>query len=339
MNKLKTYNFPKIDSFIRHREGEIKLGEKVDYINDNETIESQLELSKAKFVVLGIPENFGIKAGLGVRNASYTWEASLKALLNVQNNKFNKGKKLLILGHLDFSEEEKKAVTIDTETDAGIKELKGIVDGIDKEVTFWIQKIVGYGKTPIIIGGGQNNAYGIIKGCALALNKPLNVINFDAHSDLLKMNGRHSGNAFSYTLKEGFLKKYYMFGLQENHIPKYVVNTIKNNKEYIKYTTFEELFIRREKGMEFELNRAYDFVKTAPFGVEVDCDAMTNFPADATSLNGFTPREIRRSVVQFSKSSNTTYLHISEATPDISDKYELQRVGTFISCLITDFIR
>ncbi|GLB49189.1 arginase family protein [Neptunitalea lumnitzerae] len=339
MNKLKTYNFPKIDSYINHREGEIKLGEKVDYINDNDPVESQLELSKAKYVVLGIPENLGIKAGLGVRDAAYTWEAALRALLNVQHNRFNKGKKLLILGHLDFVDEENEAAGLNTESAEGIKQLKKIVDTIDKEVTYWVQKIVASGKTPIIIGGGQNNAYGIIKGCALALNKPLNVINFDAHADLLKMNGRHSGNAFSYVLKEGFMKKYYIFGIQENHVPKYVLNTIKKNKDFIRFTTLEELFIRREKGIDFELNRAYEFVKSSAFGVEVDCDVMTNFPSDAISFSGFTPRELRRSVTQFSSSSNTTYLHISEATPDSGSKYEAQQVGSFISCLITDFIR
>lgn len=339
MSKLKTYNFQKIDSYIKHRDGEVKLGEKVDYIHENETVEGQLEISDAAYVVLGIPENLGIKAGSGRSNAAHTWEATLKALLNVQHNKYNKGKKLLILGHLDFSEEENLAAGIDIETDEGVKQLKVIVDSIDKEVTFWIQKIVGFGKIPIIVGGGQNNAYGVIKGCALALNKALNVINFDAHSDLLKMNGRHSGNAFSYALKEGFLKKYFIFGMQENHIPKYVLANIKKNKSNIRYTTYEELFIRYEKGIEFELNQAFEFLKTSAYGIEVDCDAITSFPTDAISMNGFTVREIRKSVAQLCKSSNITYLHISEATPDPNNSNELQEVGTFIACLITDFIR
>jgi formiminoglutamase len=43
--------------------------------------------------------------------------------------------------------------------------------------------IIKLGKIPIIIGGGHNNAYGNIKGSALAKGK-LNAINFDAHSIL-----------------------------------------------------------------------------------------------------------------------------------------------------------
>lgn len=339
MNKLVSYNLSKLDTFIRHRKGEVKFGEKVGFIHDNDALDNQLEVSKAKYVLLGVPENVGIKAGLGEKDATYTWNATLDILLNTQNNKFNKGKKLLILGHLDFAEETAQAVAKDMNTEEGQKAVKDIVDKIDKEVTFWIQKIIGFGKIPIIIGGGQNNAYGIIKGCALAKNKALNVINFDAHSDLLKLNGRHSGNGFSYAMKEGFLKKYYMFGIQENYIPKYVLSDIKKNKANIKYTTFEELFIRYEKGLDFELTKAFEFLKSSVYGIDIDCDAITNFPTDATSMNGFTTREIRRAVSQLSKDENITYLHISEATPDPESKTELQQVGTFISCLITDFIR
>jgi formiminoglutamase len=72
-------------------------------------------------------------------------------------------------------------------------------------------------KNPII--GGHNNSYGNIKGTALAKGKPVNAINFDAHSDFRILEGRHSGNGFSYAYEEGFLKKFY-FGLHENYTSK-----------------------------------------------------------------------------------------------------------------------
>ena len=339
MNKLHTYNFQKIDSYINHREGEIKFGEKVEFIHDNEPVESQLELSKANYVVFGIPENIGVRASGYNTDCSNTWEATLSALLNVQHNKFNKGRKILVLGHLDFAEEVALLGELDLATEEGMANLKKLVEKIDKEVTYWIQKIVSYNKIPIVIGGGQNNAYGIIKGCALALNKTLNAINFDAWPDLLKINGRTSCNAFSYAIKEGFLKKYLMFGVQENFIPKYVLSTIKKNKTVIRYTTFEELFIRFEKGIDFELNSAYEFLKSAPFGIEVDCKSIHNFAAEPVTMNGFSVREIRKSVSQLNKSDDVAYLHICEAAPKLDSPEEFNRVGAFISCLITDFIR
>jgi formiminoglutamase len=47
----------------------------------------------------------------------------------------------------------------------------------------------------------------------------VNAINFDAHSDRI-LEGRHSGNGFSYAYEEGFLKKYFIFGLHENYTSK-----------------------------------------------------------------------------------------------------------------------
>jgi arginase family enzyme len=40
--------------------------------------------------------------------------------------------------------------------------------------------------------------------------KTINAINFDAHSDFRILEGRHSGNGFSYAYEEGFLKKYFV---------------------------------------------------------------------------------------------------------------------------------
>jgi formiminoglutamase len=42
------------------------------------------------------------------------------------------------------------------------------VKKIDKDVSHIIFNIIKLGKIPIIIGGGHNNAYGNIKGSALA---------------------------------------------------------------------------------------------------------------------------------------------------------------------------
>jgi formiminoglutamase len=48
----------------------------------------------------------------------------------------------------------------------------------------------------------------------------VNAINFDAHSDFRILEGRHSGNGFSYAYEEGFLKNILFFGLHENYTSK-----------------------------------------------------------------------------------------------------------------------
>ena len=82
-------------------------------------------------------------------------------------------------------------------------------------------QIVLADKKPIIIGGGHNNAYGNIKGTSLAIGEPINVINFDAHSDFRPEEGRHSGNGFSYAYTEGFLNYYFIqwYNFQSGNCP------------------------------------------------------------------------------------------------------------------------
>src|SRR5690606_37852474 len=113
--------------------------------------------------------------------------------------------------------------------------LSEMVEEIDKEVSHIICQIVTAGKTPIIIGGGHNNAYGNIKGTALANTKPVNAINFDAHTDFRIQEGRHSGNGFTYAYDEGFLKNYFIFGLHENYASKAVMENIKKQSDRIKF--------------------------------------------------------------------------------------------------------
>ena len=67
-----------------------------------------------------------------------------------------------------------KAVeNLDFHTNEDRKTLSELVIVIDKEVSHIVSIIIKAGKTPIIIGGGHNNAYGNIKGAALAFQKPI----------------------------------------------------------------------------------------------------------------------------------------------------------------------
>lgn len=93
---------------------------------------------------------------------------------------------------------------LDFNNTAERKRMSELVSKIDKEVVHIIRTIINCGKIPIIIGGGHNNSYGNIKGTALANGKPINAVNFDAHSDFRILEGRHSGNGFSYAHSEGF---------------------------------------------------------------------------------------------------------------------------------------
>src|SRR5690606_22050440 len=161
----------------------------------------------------------------------------------IQHNKFCKGNQLAIIGHLDVSEEMEAAKNLDFNIIDDRLALSQLVEKIDKEVSHIIFSIVKAGKIPIIIGGGHNNAYGNIKGTALANGKPVNAVNFDAHSDFRILEGRHSGNGFSYAYEEGFLKKYFIFGLHENYTSKNVLDSIRKMDDRVRYNTYDQIAI------------------------------------------------------------------------------------------------
>ena len=243
MDKLNVFSSKDLAKITQHRSGEIKFGEKIITVPVNENWIEFITNCEAKFVLIGLPEDIGVKANLGRMGAATAFESTLKNLVNFQHNKFCKGSNLLILGTLDISKEMLEVQNLDFNKTEDRKKLSELVATIDKEVVHIISTIVKSGKIPIVIGGGHNNAYGNIKGTALAKGKPINAINFDAHSDFRILEGRHSGNGFSYAYEEGFLKKYFIFGLHENYTSKNVLDNLKKIENRVKYNTYDQINI------------------------------------------------------------------------------------------------
>lgn len=335
MNKLILFDKDDLKSLLKNRTDESKFGEHVQVITDFNNIYDSLTNLDVDYVILGITEDIGVFANYGNTGTARAWDATLKVLLNIQNNMFTHSNKALILGYLDFSKEMEKVKSYDANNSKDIHKARKKVAKIDKHVTDLICQIVNAGKIPIIIGGGHNNAYGNIKGSSLALKKPINVVNFDAHSDFRTEEGRHSGNGFSYAYAEGFLKNYFIFGLHENYTPDSVFKRL-NKFKTLNYNTFEGVSIRNENSFKSELERASDFVAKKPFGIEVDCDAIKNIPSSAMTPSGYSVKKARAFVNHFGKFAKVKYLHICEAspTPDTEEK-----VGKLITYLITDFMR
>ena len=242
---------------------------------------------------------------------------------------------MLILGDLSYDNDRKRLLRLDLDKKKNLAEVRTFVETIDKDVTYLVSSIVRAGKTPIIIGGGHNNSYGNIKGTALAKNGRINVVNLDAHTDFRPEEGRHSGNGFSYAYAEGFLKRYFIFGLHENYTSDKLFKTLKKIK-HISYNTYESLEVRNETDFNSELDFALNYISEKTFGIEIDCDAIENMTSSAKSPSGFSTKQARQIVHHFAKHKNASYLHICEAAPK---KKTDPKVGKFISYLITDFIR
>ena len=320
MEGLQLYNKAHASALINFRDGELKLGEKVCFIEHLD----QLDSSDAKFVLLGIPEDIGVRANHGIGGTATAWQPALKALLNIQSNRFCDGAELLLLGHFEFTEAPNSSP----------EQLQQKVAEMDDAVFPVIQKIIMAGKIPVVIGGGHNNAYPIIKGCSLGLDKPVDVINLDAHADLRPSEGRHSGNGFSYALEAGYLNRYGIFGLHEYYNNEEILKRI-NQDQRIHSVFFDDL-LKSEKPISQAWNALLK-LSGPDTGLELDLDCMANVLSSASGPSGFSLNEVRQLIL------NTTikfqYLHICEGAVELSDGRQDQSTAKTIAYLISDFIK
>ena len=339
MNNLILFDDSQRNSLITKRKGESKFGEHVQLLSNYNHIYEQLLKLDVTYVIFGISEDVGVFANYGKPGTSTAWNSVIKVLLNTQGNSYTQPKKILILGEIHPKKALKKLKKLDASDKSHIKKARNLVSEIDKEVSFLVHQIVKAGKIPIIIGGGHNNAYGNIKGTSFALNSSINVINFDAHTDFRPEEGRHSGNGFSYAFIEGFLHKYFVFGLHENYTSNKILKTIKKLKKRIGYNTFEAIEIRKELDFDKELKRAASFIKNKPIGIEIDCDAIINMPSSAMTPSGFNANQVREFVSYFGSQNEVKYLHVCEFAPSLGTEQQAIQGAKLISYLITDFIR
>ena len=339
MEKIIPFTINDLAKITNHRSGEIKFGEKMITVAKDTDSLTFLTTCEAKYVLFGIPEDIGIRANFGRPGAASAWDSAIKSIANIQHNRFCKGNQLFILGQLNVSAEMKEVEHLDFNDIDDRSKLSQLVEKIDKDVSHIIFNIIKLGKIPIIIGGGHNNAYGNIKGSALAKGKPINAINFDAHSDFRILEGRHSGNGFSYAFEEGFLKKYFIFGLHENYTSKSVLDIIKKIEDRVRYNTYDSVNIRKEKEFNQEMALASDFISDDFYGIEIDLDSIPNIACSAMTLSGFSVEQLRQFISYFAKNKNATYLHICEGAPDLGEEKNNHLIGKLIGYLVTDFMK
>jgi formiminoglutamase len=345
MKYLNIYNEKHLSKFIRTRAGEKKLGECVQLLSSNKP-EEGLEKSAATFVMIGLPEDIGVRANYGRGGAHTAWEPALNNLLNVQSNSFLKGNELLVLGHVEFDDLMQQAAKLDSSTASGIQKLRDLCAEVDERVTEVIQLIVRAGKIPLIVGGGHNNAYGNIKGAALGLmargkikTAAINCVNCDAHSDFRALEGRHSGNGFSYAYRDQFLAKYAIIGLHANYNSFSVLSELKKHQKKIQYSLLEDIFIHERISFKQAVKAAVAFSDTDFYGVELDMDAIENIPSSAKTSSGISANNARQYVNWAAQSKKVAYLHIAEAAPVLSHIKADNKTGKLIAYLLTDFMK
>ena len=342
---LKVYTKQDVLSLTKLRRFETKLGEQLLILNERGDIEQTLKETTAKYVLFGIPEDLGAKGNYGIGGADTLWIPFLQSLLNIQSNDFFDGGELLLIGHFDFGDMQYLIDTTAKGEDEKIEAYRHAVNTIDDEVEHLANMITSAKKIPIVVGGGHNNSYPLIKGAAKGWHKAgviplaqINCVNLDAHADYRPMEGRHSGNSFRYAEEDGYLQKYCVVGLHENYLPQNVWMDMVNNP-FIDCITFEDIFVHEKRTFMQAVSHATDFTEDLITGIDIDLDAIQNTLSSAMTPVGINPIHARQYVSYAASECKPAYLHICEGATRLNDGRTDATSGKLISYLVSDFIK
>lgn len=345
MKHFKFYTKEDILSITKTRRFETKIGERVCTLDKQGEWPQVLTNSKAKYVIVGIPEDIGVMANYGTGGTDTAWLPFLSSFLNMQSNDFLVGDEILVLGHFDFGDIKYLIDSNAYNQDELINAYRHALEIIDAEVEDILKVIASCKKIPIVIGGGHNNSYPIIKGVAKGLYKvgvtplsQINCINLDAHTDFKAAQGRHSGNGFKYAEEDGYLGKYCIVGVHENYIPQSVLMEIHNNP-FIDYITYEEIFIHERKNFIQAIAHATGFTEDTYTGIELDVDCIENALSSATSPSGISVLQARQYITFIAQNAKAAYLHICEGATQLADGRKNENTGKLISYLVSDFVK
>lgn len=294
------------------RAGETKLGEKL-----------QVGLnSSAKFVLIGVQEDIGPQANLGKSGATNAFPAFLSRFVNMQSNRFMGGDTIAIGGFV------KQTTFFST-----VEEGKLWVEELDNLLIQLLTPIYQNNQIPILIGGGHNNAYALIAAYNIAKEKPLEVINLDPHADCRRLEGRHSGNSFSYAQENGFLTTYSVLGLHKAYNGENMLSYLDEQQFF--YSFFEEYLLAPDK-LTVDLLDVLE-KNDEVLGVELDLDCMKNMPSSAFTPSGLEVEQARKYLTKIARSGRqVAYVHLPEGAPTTPDDEKI--VGKTLAYLVHDFI-
>lgn len=290
---------------IKERNGETKIGEKLSYLRSFD----ELEQVRAQYILIGVPEDIGVQANHGKSGAGKLWSEFLSAFLNLQENRYLSGEDVMIAGRLNTEQLTDQARESIDEFKDQLGRLSVFVETLDDWLSQIIKKVKKAGKTPIVIGGGHNNAFGMMKGVSHAKNKPVNVFNLDAHTDLRWLDYRHSGNGFSYAIDQGFLDRYTIFGLDKAYTPEYIYEYMERT-ESVRCVFADEIYPLSNLDIMNKASSELDVL--GEFGLEIDMDCVQSQPASALNPLGFSPQQLYAILMKVPK-DQLEYVHCCEA--------------------------
>jgi len=304
------------DSLVDHRAGEIKLGEKMTLYSKEDN-----NWKTCRFHILGVMESIGPRLNKGLSGAEKGFAPFLSRFVNVQSNAFLSGEGVCFHGTFEPAE------NIDSISSEQIEVL-------DEMIKAWTLKVLEAGGIPIVVGGGHNNALGLINGVSGHFGKPISVVNLDPHADVRATGERHSGNSFSTAFEKRTMSSYYVLGLHQSYNNQFILDKLKAMNAWASW--FED-WVDDSSQFQSDVIAVAQQVESDHFGLELDMDSIAFMPASAYTPSGITVEQARYYVRHLASLKNVCYLHLPEAAP--SSYKEDKMVGKTLTYLVTDFIK
>jgi len=316
--------------YTQIRNGESRWGEVLE--------NSPWDRPDVRYVLVGIPEDIGVRANGGVAGAAHTPEAVFRALCNLQSNRWTPSG-VGLWGLVEVDDLQHLSQGLDSRQSADLERLRELTSEVDNRVQSVLLSIFQAGKIPVVLGGGHNNAYPLLAAAFAHRGAPLDALNLDAHTDWRPLEGRHSGNGFTAARQAGVLSHYAVWGLQESYTPEALWNDFAGDSKR-SYATYESFAVRQEWSEDDAFARCLQFLRPdAPFGLEVDVDVASNFPSSAQSATGVGVQSLRQKVYQAAQTQRPAYLHLCEAHAIDPEGRPIPGVAKALAALVVDFIR
>lgn len=315
--ELRTPTVEERESWVTRREGEFRIGQETLFrASDSDSWKQR------RYHVLGITEDVGPRANGGFGGADKAFGAFIGRFLAIQSNRYLSGNELVVHG------------VIAERKDRPELGLNGLVAQLDEIVSAWAKEVAEAGGIPVVIGGGHNNAFGLIKGVGMGRDRQLAVVNLDPHADTRELEGRHSGNPFSYAWGEGLLTSYSVLGLHQSYNNESVLKRLELMKSH---TCFFEDWIDHPPRFYSDIEEVAAQQQDQLTGIELDMDSIADMPSSAFTPSGITVGQARHYVRAMARTGEVGYVHFPEAAP-ATDREQVV-VGKTLAYLVSDFIK
>lgn len=305
------------ESWITRRDGEFRLGQETLF----RTADSD-SWKQRRYHILGITEDVGPRANGGFGGADKAFAAFIGRFLAIQSNRYLSGTELVVHGVIAEKQQHPEL------------DLRGLVTALDDIVSAWAHEVAEAGGIPVVIGGGHNNAFGLIKGVGTGRQRQLAVVNLDPHADTRELEGRHSGNPFSYAWGEGYLASYSVLGLHQSYNNESVLKRLELMKSHM---CFFEDWIDQPQRFYSDIEVIAAEQQGQLTGIELDMDSIAHMPSSAYTPSGVTVEQARHYVRAIARTGEIGYIHFPEAAP--ANAREEAIVGKTLAYLVSDFIK